>query len=145
MTFDTVALRRALKRLPQGTAVKMNIFGKLSVYAKDGAYMGFIDPQTSRFELGHKPMAKRHKRMLKLLFVLLGSALLASHLTACSFGVYSGEKSTLVGVELGTRSAFEGLVHHRDAETFDLSIQSRQKDSAAGLSAIIEGVVKGVK
>ena len=143
--YDVIALRRALKRLPKGTAVRMNIFGKLSVYNKDTTYRGFIDPNTGVFHIGYQPMSKQTKRYFKLGVAFAVTLLAAGLIQGCSFGVYSGEKTTMVGVELGTRSAFEGLVHTRTADTFDLTIQSRQTDSAAGLSAIVEGVVRGVK
>ena len=145
MNIDVVALRRALKKVPAGHTVKMNIFGKISMYNKAGEYVGYIDPHHCRVREGYQPMPKAQNRLVKLLLLFAAVSVGAGMLTGCSFGVYSGEKSTLVGIELGTKSAFEGLVHHRDKDTFDLSIQSRSKDSSEGLSAIVEGVVRGVK
>lgn len=140
--YNIAALRRTLKRLDHRNKVKCNIFGGISVYTSSGGYLGFIGRHCNFVQ--HNRIRPKRERLIKLCLMLIVVASFAL-LQGCSFGIYSGEKSTLIGIEFGTKSAFEGLEHHRDADTFDLSIQSRSKDSTEGLAAIVEGVVRGVK
>lgn len=69
--IDAVAFRKVLKRLPVGDKVKMNVFGKLSIYDRGGRYKGYIDPKYDIFVRGNKPLTKYQKRISKLLVALL--------------------------------------------------------------------------
>ena len=60
--FDVVALRRALKKVPVGYYVKMNVFGKLSLYDRGRKYKGYIDPKFATIMVGHKPMSRRDRK-----------------------------------------------------------------------------------
>jgi len=137
--YSIVALRRALKRLPAGYKVRQNIFGGLSIYDRANKYKGFIDHATCEVRGGVQPMSKYHKRLAKLL-AILAVVIVANLLQGCSFVKYTGEKSSLVGIELGTKTALQGLVHHRDSENFDLTIDAYDKDASA--EALVGAAVK---
>ena len=69
--IDVVAFRKALKKIPVGYKVKMNLFGKISMYDRGGRYRGYIDPRYATFKEGYQPMTKYQKRLTKLCLAFL--------------------------------------------------------------------------
>ena len=71
--IDAVAFRKILKRLPTGDKVKMNVFGRLSIYDRSGRYKGYLDLKYMTFHLGHQPLSKYQKRLIKLVLAFLAT------------------------------------------------------------------------
>ena len=139
---DVTTLRRNLKKLNPTHTVKANVFGDLSIYNRKGQMQGYVCMKTGALHLDSDIRGKSNTVKLWLLLVLI---IILVGLNGCSYVRYSGEKSSLVGIEIGTKTALEGLTHHRDSENFDLTIESMSIDSAAGVEAIVAGTIKGMK
>lgn len=143
--YDVVVLRRLLKKVPVGYKLKSNVFGKLSLYDRHNKYLGYFCSKTTAFTL-HEPLPKkkRIKSIAAGLGLGAGVIAIAVMLQGCSYIKYKGEKSTLVGIELGTKTALQGLVHKRTPNTFDISLDTYDKDASAEAiaAAILEGTRK---
>lgn len=85
---------------------------------------------------------KSLQRLLTLLFILLLSLVLLL-LQGCSYAKYQSADTTVTGIALFNRTALSGL-HHQNGN-FILDIDSYDKDNASGVSAIVEGTIKGMK
>lgn len=140
--YNVVALRRMIKKVPVGYSLKVSFFGGLALYNRNKEYVGCFCKKTSVFIPAPD---KVQVGWIKIaLPTALGLVVILSTwaLQGCSFVKYTGEKSSLVGIELGTKTALQGLEHHRTADTFDISIETYSKDASA--EAIAAEILKGV-
>ena len=71
--YDVVALRRALKKIPVGYTVQMDVFGKISIYDRGGRYRGYIDTKYATFKEGHVTFTKYQKSIIRLCVAFLVS------------------------------------------------------------------------